>query len=47
VREWLRTHVHQEGYRQDAEALITRVTGQGLTDRDFLEALQARYGVPA
>jgi carboxypeptidase Taq len=46
VREWLRTHVHQEGYRQDAEALITRVTGHGLTDRDFLEALQARYGGP-
>jgi carboxypeptidase Taq len=43
VRAWLRTQVHQAGYREDAERLITRVTGAGLTDRDFLEALRARY----
>lgn len=47
VREWLRTRVHQEGYRYEAEALVTRVTGAGLTDVDFLEALRSRYeGAP-
>jgi carboxypeptidase Taq len=44
VRAWLGAHVHGEGSRYDAEALVERLTGQGLTDRDFLEALQSRYG---
>jgi carboxypeptidase Taq len=44
VRAWLRTHVHEQGSRYDAEALIERITGHGLTDVDFLEALEARYG---
>jgi carboxypeptidase Taq len=43
VREWLRERVHRHGYRLEAEALVERVTGHGLTDRDFIEGLEARY----
>lgn len=43
VTRWLRTHVHRQGYRFEAEALVERVTGHGLTDRDFIAALKARY----
>jgi carboxypeptidase Taq len=43
LRDWLRTHVHSQGFRLPAEELIRQVTGQGLTDVDFLEYLRARY----
>ncbi|HEX8820002.1 MAG TPA: carboxypeptidase M32 [Archangium sp.] len=44
LRDWLRTHVHAEGHRRPAEELVRTVTGQGLTDRDFLAYLKSKYG---
>ena len=44
LRDWLRTHVHAEGYRLPAEERVRQVTGQGLTDVDFLAYLQSKYG---
>jgi carboxypeptidase Taq len=44
LRDWLRTHVHAEGHRQPAEELVRKVTGQGLTDTDFLAYLKSKYG---
>lgn len=44
LREWLRTHVHAHGFRQPAEERIAAVTGQGLTDEDFLAYLRGKYG---
>ena len=32
LREWLRTKIHREGYRLDAEDRVKAVTGRGLTD---------------
>ncbi len=43
LREWLREQIHQQGHRYSAEELVRRVTGEGLTDRDFVEYLQAKY----
>lgn len=43
LREWLREQVHAQGYRLRAEALVTQVTGRGLTDEDFLAAMRARH----
>jgi carboxypeptidase Taq len=44
LRDWLRTHVHTEGARLDAEDLVRKVTGQGLTDTDFVAYLKSKYG---
>ncbi len=44
LRDWLRTHVHRQGYRLPAEELIRQVTGRGLTDWDFLAYLRSKYG---
>ncbi|MFL5349982.1 MAG: carboxypeptidase M32 [Hyalangium sp.] len=44
LRDWLRTHVHLQGFRLPAEDLIRQVTGRGLTDTDFLEYLRGKYG---
>ncbi len=44
VKNWLREKVHREGYRVDAETLVTRVTGRGLTDEDFVSYLKVKYG---
>jgi carboxypeptidase Taq len=44
LREWLRTHVHAEGHRLPAEELVRKVTGQGLTDVDFLAYLKSKFG---
>jgi carboxypeptidase Taq len=44
LRGWLRAAVHSEGARLDAEALIQKVTGAGLTDEDFVGYLRAKYG---
>lgn len=43
VRDWLRGTVHRSGARFDAEPLITRITGHGLTDSDFIAYLQVKY----
>jgi carboxypeptidase Taq len=44
LRDWLRSHVHQQGFRMPAEELMLQVTGSGLTDVDFLHYLRAKYG---
>lgn len=44
LRDWLRTHIHSQGFRLPAEDLIRQVTGQGLTDVDFLAYLRSKYG---
>ncbi|HSP78425.1 MAG TPA: carboxypeptidase M32 [Myxococcaceae bacterium] len=44
LRDWLRAQVHSQGYRQPAEALVRQVTGQGLTDTDFLDYLKSKFG---
>ena len=44
LREWLRERVHAVGYRRDAESLVRQVTGEGLTDVDFLEHLRSKFG---
>jgi carboxypeptidase Taq len=44
LKNWLRDRIHAKGYRQDAEALIRSVTGHGLTDADFIDALREKYG---
>ncbi|MBF5042063.1 carboxypeptidase M32 [Aggregicoccus sp. 17bor-14] len=44
LRDWLRTHVHQHGYRLPAEERVRRITGEGLTDADFLGYLREKYG---
>lgn len=44
LREWLRANVHAQGYRLPAEERVRQVTGQGLTDTDFLAHLKDKYG---
>lgn len=44
VKNWLREKVHREGFRVDAEPLVTRVTGQGLSDDAFISYLKVKYG---
>lgn len=44
IKQWLRQKVHQEGFRLEAEPLIQRVTGAGLTDDDFVGYLKTKYG---
>jgi carboxypeptidase Taq len=41
---WLRTHLHSQGMRLPAEARVRAITGEGLTDRDFLQYLRGKYG---
>jgi carboxypeptidase Taq len=44
LRDWLRDRVHQHGFRLPAEERMRVVTGQGLTDADFLTHLRSKYG---
>lgn len=44
LRDWLRAHVHHQGFRLPAEERVRGVTGQGLTDSDFLAYLKSKYG---
>ncbi len=44
LRDWLRANVHSQGFRLPAEELVRGVTGQGLTDTDFLAYLREKYG---
>jgi len=44
LRGWLRENVHRHGARGSAEDRVRAVTGQGLTDADFLAYLRAKYG---
>lgn len=42
--EWLREGIHRQGYRLEAEALVQKATGAGLTDVDFVDYLKRKYG---
>lgn len=44
LKRWLNEKVHREGYRVDAETLVTKLTGRGLTDDDFIAYLTEKYG---
>ncbi|MCK8502952.1 carboxypeptidase M32 [Myxococcus fulvus] len=44
LRDWLRDRVHRHGFRLPAEERMRVVTGQGLTDADFLTHLRSKYG---
>jgi carboxypeptidase Taq len=44
LRDWLRAHVHSQGFRLPAEERVRQVTGHGLTDTDFLAYLKQKYG---
>ena len=43
LRDWLRAQIHREGFRHFAEDLVKKVTGQGLTDEDFIAYLREKY----
>ncbi len=43
ICDWLKTKIHREGYRMEAEDLVKRVTGRGLTDTDFVSYLVSKY----
>jgi carboxypeptidase Taq len=43
LRDWLRDHIHREGFRYFAEDLVKKVTGKGLTDEDFVAYLGEKY----
>lgn len=43
LRDWLRARIHVEGFRYYAEDLVKKVTGNGLTDEDFIAYLRAKY----
>jgi carboxypeptidase Taq len=43
LREWLRTNVHQVGRALDAEDIVRKATGEGLTEVDFLAYLRTKY----
>jgi carboxypeptidase Taq len=44
LRTWLRTQIHAQGFRTPAEERVRTVTGEGLTDADFLAYLRTKYG---
>jgi carboxypeptidase Taq len=43
LTHWLRERIHSQGYRFEAEELMQKVTGHGLTDADFIDALRGKY----
>jgi carboxypeptidase Taq len=43
LKRWLNEQVHREGFRTDAESLVTKITGRGLTDEDFVGYLKSKY----
>ncbi len=45
LRDWLRSNIHREGYRLEAEDRIRQVTMSGLTDVDFIAYLKEKYAV--
>lgn len=43
LRGWLREKIHSQGFRHPAEELVTRITGRGITDEDFIAYLKQKY----
>ena len=44
IRRWLGEHVHAVGHRFDAEEIVRRATGQGLSIEPFLAYLAGKFG---
>ena len=44
LRNWLKERVHSQGHRYPAEELVTRITGTGLTDTDFVAYVKRKFG---
>lgn len=44
IRDWLVANVHQAGHRWDAEELVRRTTGRGLSLEPFLTYLKQKFG---
>jgi carboxypeptidase Taq len=45
LRNWLRENVHSHGRALDAEEIVRRATGSGLTEVDLLAYLRRKYSV--
>lgn len=43
IKQWLGEKIHRQGFRFEAEALVTQITGRGLTDDDFVAYLKEKY----
>lgn len=43
VLQWLRRHVHRVGHLHEAESIVQRATGRGLSAEPFLRHLERRY----
>jgi len=43
LRDWLRRHVHSVGRAREAEEIVRDATGEGLTERDFLQYLERKF----
>jgi len=43
VGAWLRTNVHEVGHRYEAEEIVRRATGSGLSVEPFLAYLRDKY----
>ncbi len=43
IREWLRTHIHQEGRQFPPDELIQRVSGKPLDETAYITYLQKKY----
>jgi carboxypeptidase Taq len=44
IREWLKTHIHQYGRQYTPGELIEKVTGKPLSEKPYLDYLNAKYG---
>jgi carboxypeptidase Taq len=44
VRDWLRQKIHGPAHLRDAEDTVRAATGEGLTERPFVEYLWKKYG---
>jgi carboxypeptidase Taq len=44
LRDWLRKHIHSQGRRYSATALVERVTGSPLSHDALLRHLRAKFG---
>lgn len=44
IRDWLKTHIHQYGRQYTPHGLIEKVTGKPLSEKPYLDYLNAKYG---
>ncbi|MGD0664660.1 MAG: carboxypeptidase M32 [Rhabdochlamydiaceae bacterium] len=43
IRDWLKTHIHQYGRQYNPQELILKVTGKPLSEKPYLDYLNAKY----